>query len=143
MSLILGYLSLGFLLYLIFTRFAPAKNAKNDTENIEMMPTAVPKISGISKRALFAQGWSQKGHGIWDPNAPKSDQKSSKNSIFDIKKLISILRVARYLLDVLWGQPIKLIQVASNSELRENQWNDLFFFEIVPCHCFGASEVQT
>ena len=25
-----------------------------------------------------------------------------------------------YVLDVLWGQPIKLIQVASNSELREN-----------------------
>ena len=23
-------------------------------------------------------------------------------------------------IDVLWGQPIKLIQVASNSELREN-----------------------
>ena len=44
---------------------------------------------------------------------------------------------------VLWGQPIKLIQVASNSELRENQWNDLLFFEIVPSHCFGASEVQT
>ena len=39
-----------------------------------------------------------------------------------------------YLLDVLWGQPIKLIQVASTSELRENQRNDLFFFEIVPCH---------
>ena len=46
-------------------------------------------------------------------------------------------------LDVLWGQPIKLIQVASNSELRENQWNDLLFFEIVPSHCFRASEVQT
>ena len=50
---------------------------------------------------------------------------------------------ATYILDVLWGQPIKLIQVASNSELRENQWNDLLFFEIVPSHCFGASEVQT
>ena len=34
--------------------------------------------------------------------------------------------------DVLWDQPIKLIQVASNSELRENQWNDLLFFEIDP-----------
>ena len=45
-------------------------------------------------------------------------------------------------LDVLWGQPIKLIQVASNSELRENQWNDLLFFEIVPSHCFGASEAS-
>ena len=46
-------------------------------------------------------------------------------------------------LDVLWGQPIKLIQVASHSELRENQWKDLIFFEIVPSHSFGASEVQT
>ena len=44
--------------------------------------------------------------------------------------------------DVLWGQPIKFIQVASNSELRENQRNDLLFFEIVPCDFFGASEVQ-
>ena len=48
-----------------------------------------------------------------------------------------------YLLDVLWGQWIKLIQVASNSELHENQWNSLLFFEIIPSHCFGASEVQT
>ena len=48
-----------------------------------------------------------------------------------------------YLLDVLWGQPIKLVQVASTSELRENQWNDRLFFEIVPCHFCGASEVQT
>ena len=30
-------------------------------------------------------------------------------------------------IDVLWGQRIKLIQVASDSELHENQWNDLFF----------------
>ena len=50
--------------------------------------------------------------------------------------------VTKYVLDVLWGQPIKLIQMASNPELRENQWNDLFFFEIVPSHCIGASEVQ-
>ena len=48
-----------------------------------------------------------------------------------------------YTLDVLWVQPIRLIQVASNLELRENQWNDLLFFKIVPSHCFGASEVQT
>ena len=34
-------------------------------------------------------------------------------------------------IDVLWGQPIKLAQVASTSELNENQWNDLLFFEIV------------
>ena len=47
------------------------------------------------------------------------------------------------LLDVLWGQPNKLIQVAFTSELRENQQSDLLFFEIVPCHFCGASEVQT
>jgi hypothetical protein len=29
------------------------------------------------------------------------------------------------------------------SELRENQQNNLLFFEIVPCHFCGASEVQT
>ena len=50
--------------------------------------------------------------------------------------------VIDYLLDVLWGQPIELIQVASNSELRENQWNELLFFEIVPSHCFRASEAS-
>ena len=97
MALIIGYLSLGFLLYLIFTRFAPPqKFVRTDTENIEMMPNAVPQISGVSKRILFAQGWSHKGHGLWDPNAPKSQQKSSNNPNFDIKRLISILRVARY-----------------------------------------------
>ena len=47
-----------------------------------------------------------------------------------------------YIVDVLWGQPIKLTQVASNSELPENQWNSLIFFEIVPSHCFGASEAS-
>ena len=97
MSLIVGYLSLGFLLYLIFTRFAPPpKSVRMSTENIEMMPNAVPQISGVSKRILFAQGWSQVGHGLWDPKAPKSQQKPSNNPKFDIKRLISILRVARY-----------------------------------------------
>ena len=33
-------------------------------------------------------------------------------------------------------------QVASNLELRKNQQNDLLFFEIVPSHCFGASEAS-
>ena len=46
------------------------------------------------------------------------------------------------IVDILWGRLIKLIQVASNSELRENQWNNLVFFEIVPTHCFGASEAS-
>ena len=31
-----------------------------------------------------------------------------------------LLKQVSYILDVLWGQPMKLIQVASNSELREN-----------------------
>jgi hypothetical protein len=48
-----------------------------------------------------------------------------------------------YVVDVLWGQPIKLAQVASTSKLYENQRKDLLFFEIVPCHFCGASEVQT
>jgi hypothetical protein len=32
------------------------------------------------------------------------------------------------ILDVLWGQPITLVQVASTSELHENQRNDLLSF---------------
>ena len=48
-----------------------------------------------------------------------------------------------FLDDVLWGKPIKLVQVASTTELSENQGNHLLFFEIVPCHICGASEVQT
>ena len=53
----------------------------------------------------------------------------------------SAVKGGRHALDVLWGQPIKLAQVASTSELCENQQNDLRFFEIVPCHFCGASEV--
>jgi hypothetical protein len=52
-------------------------------------------------------------------------------------------KVNGYGLEVLWDQPIKLAQVASTSELLENQRNALLFFEIVPCHFCGASEVQT
>ena len=43
-------------------------------------------------------------------------------------------RLPTYIVDVLWGQPIKLAQVASTSELSKNQRNDLLFFETVPCH---------
>jgi hypothetical protein len=45
--------------------------------------------------------------------------------------------------DVLWGQLINLVQVASTSKLLENHQNALLFFEIVPCHFCGASEIQT
>ena len=48
-----------------------------------------------------------------------------------------------YLVDILWGQLIKLAQVASTSKLLENQRNTLRFFEIILCHFCGASEVQT
>jgi hypothetical protein len=56
--------------------------------------------------------------------------------------LISLLELPSYLLDVLWGQPIKLAQVASTSELLENQWNDLVFFKIIPSHFCRASEAS-
>ena len=47
-----------------------------------------------------------------------------------------------YVFLVLWGEQIKPIQVAFNSELRENQWNGLLFFEIITSHCFGSSEAS-
>ena len=48
----------------------------------------------------------------------------------------------KYTLDVLWGQPIKLVEVASTSELLENQRNDLVFFKIIPSHFCRASEAS-
>ena len=56
--------------------------------------------------------------------------------------ITQLIPICTYVVDVLWGQPIKLIEVASNLELCEIQWNNLLFFEIVPSHCLGASEVQ-
>jgi hypothetical protein len=47
-----------------------------------------------------------------------------------------------YIVDVLWGQPFKLVQVASTSELLENQRNDLVFFKIIPSHFCRASEAS-
>ena len=46
-----------------------------------------------------------------------------------------------YLVDVLWGQPIKLVQVASTSELHDNQWNDLLSIEIIPRDFCGAPDI--
>ena len=48
-----------------------------------------------------------------------------------------------YSVDVFWGKSSKLAQVASTSELRENQQNNLLFFEIVPSHFCGALELET
>ena len=53
------------------------------------------------------------------------------------------LTICLRLVDILWSQLIKLAQVASTLELLKNQQNALLFFEIVPCHFCGASEVQT
>ena len=39
---------------------------------------------------------------------------------------------AYYVLDVLWGQPIKRIQVASNSELREINGTTFFSLKLFP-----------
>ena len=41
-------------------------------------------------------------------------------------------RQGRYLVDVLWCQPIKLIQVVSTSEFHEYWWNDIDFIFFVP-----------
>ena len=45
-----------------------------------------------------------------------------------------------YILDVLWGQPIKLLQVASTSELLENQRHDLFSSKSFPLISAGPQK---
>ena len=45
-------------------------------------------------------------------------------------------------LDVLWGQPIKLIQVASTSELLENQRNTLFSLKLFPVISAGPKKYK-
>ena len=47
-----------------------------------------------------------------------------------------------YPLEVLRGQPIKLIQVVPTSEFHGYCWNDHFFFKIIPSHFCRASEAQ-
>ena len=44
-----------------------------------------------------------------------------------------------YIIDVLWGQPIKLIQVASTSELHEN---DLFSLKLFPVIAAGPQKYK-
>ena len=49
-----------------------------------------------------------------------------------------------YILDVLRGQPIKLIQVLSTSEFHEYWWKEIVcFFKILPSPFCKASEEQT
>ena len=63
--------------------------------------------------------------------------------IFLLKKECSYyVHMISYTVDVLWGQPIKLAQVASTTELLENQRNDLVFIKIIPSHFCRASEAS-
>ena len=48
-----------------------------------------------------------------------------------------------YVVDVLWGQPIKLIQVVSTSEFHEYWWNDPENIFLVPSAFCRASEART
>ena len=85
---------------------------------------------------------------IWTHDNKKDNFRQLLNSFwkvlnrtdFGVKEIVLYTWTLLSSLDVLWGQRIKLIQVASNSDLRKNQWNDFLFFEIVLSHCFGALE---
>ena len=57
-------------------------------------------------------------------------------------QFLSLLIATQWLIDVLWGQPIKLIQLASNSELRENQWTTLFSLKFFPLIASGPWKPQ-
>ena len=59
-----------------------------------------------------------------------------------LQDLLTFISYCTYLLDVLWGQLIKLIQVGFTLELFENQRNDLVFFKIIPSHFCMASEAS-
>ena len=48
--------------------------------------------------------------------------------------LTSVTTTSKYILDVLWCQPIKLIQVVSTSEFHEYWWNDIDFIFFRPLH---------
>ena len=47
-----------------------------------------------------------------------------------------------YLVDVSWGQPIKLVQVVSTSEFREFCLKDLVFVKIIPSISAGPHKQQ-
>ena len=84
-----------------------------------------------------------------------------KNYIFSIKKIsvnkifsnwslvnifISMISLwysgSWYVIDVLWGQPIKLIQVVSTSEFHEYWWNDFGFIFLSPWLVAGPRKPQ-
>ena len=59
-----------------------------------------------------------------------------------MKKLHLQLYVRHGIIDVLWGQAIKLIQVASTSELHENQWKDLLSLKLFPVISLGPQKYK-
>ena len=48
-----------------------------------------------------------------------------------------------YIVDILWGQPIKLIHVVSTLEFHEYQWNDVIFIFLPPRFSAGPQKPQT
>ena len=61
---------------------------------------------------------------------------------FPIPEVNTTYILHMYVLEVLWGQPIKLIQVASTSEFCENQRNDLLFFKLFPVISGGPQKYK-
>ena len=50
-----------------------------------------------------------------------------------VQQVITVWRhLVVYYVDVLWGQPIKLIQIVSTLEFHEFWWNDLEVMFLVP-----------
>ena len=50
---------------------------------------------------------------------------------------------SRYIVDVLWCQPIKLIQVVSSTEFHEYWWNDFDFILSSPPFTAGPQKPET
>ena len=65
----------------------------------------------------------------------KGNSNDARNYIIDILSIVGAIvfllilnwTLVIYVLDVLWGQLIKLIQIFSTSEFHEYWWNDIFF----------------
>ena len=71
----------------------------------------------------------------------KSVAAKAKMASFNFKAQYIDQTVRPQLLDVLWGQPIKLVQMASTSELLENQRN-LFSSKSFPLISAGPQKPQ-
>ena len=54
-----------------------------------------------------------------------------------------LIQASQSSLDVLWCQPIKLIQVVSTSEFHEYFWNDIDFIFLSPRLVAGPQKAQT